>query len=280
MNFYEKEPVSLYLSDLEILEKLSTKQQQIILCKHPFLGIVLIINGEVQHIEKYQCPYHELLVHLPASFIQNPRKALIIGGGSLFAAYEILKYPSIESVILCDHDAKVLEIMKKYYIHARCVMSDPRFQFIESDGLEFIKHCNDKYDLIINDCFNLLNISVEKHFPIYLKLKQLLTPSGLCSDIIYRHIFDGEITNDSIKEIKKYSDIVLSLVTIPEYPGILHIETIWGNNINLSQTCKHVINEYQKAIIKGESNPFDFFSPDNLPFYLYIPPYIKNKITI
>ena len=86
MDFYEKEPVSLYLSDLEILEKLSTKQQQIILCKHPFLGIVLIINGEVQHIEKYQCPYHELLVHLPASFIQNPRKALIIGAGSLFAA--------------------------------------------------------------------------------------------------------------------------------------------------------------------------------------------------
>ena len=32
MDFYEKEPVSLYLSDLEILEKLSTKQQQIILC--------------------------------------------------------------------------------------------------------------------------------------------------------------------------------------------------------------------------------------------------------
>ena len=159
-------------------------------------------------------------------------------------------------------------------------MSDSRFQFIESDGLEFIKHCNHKYDLIINDCFNLLNISVEKRFPIYLKLKQLLTPSGLCSDIIYRHIFDGEITNNSIKEIKKYSNIVLSLVTIPEYPGILHIETIWGNNINLSQTCKQVINEYQKQIIKGESNPFDFFSPDNLPFYLYIPPYIKNKITI
>lgn len=280
MNFYENESVSLYLSNLELIEKIITKHQKIIIYKHPILGIVLVINGEIQHIEKYQCPYHELLVHLPASFIEMPQNALIIGGGSLFAAYEILKYPSIENVILCDHDAKVLELMEKYYSHARYVKNDSRFKFIEADGIDFIKHCDHKFDLIINDCFNLLDISVTKCFPIYLKLKQLLTPTGLCSDIIYRHIFDGEITTNSIKEIKKYSDVVLSLVVVPEYPGILHIETIWGNNTNLCQTCSNVINSYQKQIIKGEKNPFEFFSPNNLPFYLYLPPYIKKKITI
>lgn len=280
MEFYEKEPVSLYLNELDLLEKLSTKQQEITLYKHPFLGLVLVINGEIQHIEKYQCPYHELLVHLPASFIPNPKNALIIGGGSLFAAYELLKYPSIECVTLCDHDAKVLELMEKYYIHARHVKCNPRFHFIQSDGLEFIKHCSCQYDLVINDCFNLLNVSIHNRIPIYLRLKQLLTDSGVCADIIYRHIFDGEVTNDSIKEIKKYSNVVLSLVTIPEYPGILHIETIWGNNVNLSQDCKHVVNEYQKKIINGEKNPFEFFSPDNLPYYMFIPPYIKEKIII
>ena len=279
MNFYEKEPVSLYLNDLELLEEMKTKQQQIIIYKHPFLGIVLVINGEIQHIEKYQCPYHELLVHLPASFIEVPKHVLILGGGSLFAAYEVLKYPSIESLTLCDHDVNVLNLMEKYYAHARYVRKDGRFNFIESDGIEFINQCTDKYDLIINDCFNLLNISTINRFPIYYKLKQLLTPSGLCSDIIYRHIFDGDITMNSIKEIKKYSNIVLSLVTIPEYPGILHVETIWGNNPNLSQISLNVINQYQKKIIKGEKSPFEFFSPVNLPFYLYIPPYIKNKIT-
>ena len=58
MDFYEKEPVSLYLNDLVLLEEITTKQQHIIIYKHPFLGIVLVINGEIQHIEKYQCPYH------------------------------------------------------------------------------------------------------------------------------------------------------------------------------------------------------------------------------
>lgn len=279
MDFYEKEPVSLYLNDLELLEDITTKHQHIELYKHSFLGIVLVINGEIQHIEKYQCPYHELLVHLPASFIKSPKNALILGGGSLYAAYELLKYPSIESVHLCDHDVTVLNIMEKYYCHAKITRNDSRFHFIESDGIEFIKHCTSHYDLIINDCFNLLNICNVEKFPIYLKLKQLLTPTGLCSDIIYRHIFDKEVTADSINEIQKYSNLALSLVTIPEYPGILHIETIWGNNQNLSQTCRNVINEYHKEIIKGEKNPFEFFSPANLPFYLYLPPYIKNKLT-
>ena len=218
MNFYEEESVSLYLSNLEALEDIITEKQHIKLFRHPLLGLVLVINGEIQHIEKFQCPYHEILVHLPISFIENPQNALIIGGGSLFAANEILKYPSIKTVTLCDHDGNVLKIMEKYYSHAKYVRSDLRFNFVECDGIQFIKQCQDTYDLIINDCFNLLNISITKSFPIYLKLKELLTPSGLCSDIIYRHIFDGNLTIRSIHEIKKYSDVVLT--PIGNGPGL------------------------------------------------------------
>lgn len=280
MDFYEKESVSIYLSNIKPLEDIVTSKQHIKLFRHPLLGLVLVINDEIQHIEKYQCPYHETLVHLPMSFIKEPQSALIIGGGSLFAAYELLKYPSIKMVTLCDHDEQVLKLMEKYYFHAKSVRADKRFHFIECDGIEFIKHCQNKYDLIINDCFNLIDVSMTKQFPIYLKLKELLTSNGLCSDIIYRHIFDGQITNNSIIEIQKYSKVVLSLVTIPEYPGILHIETIWGNNKNLSQQSKQTFNEYHCQILKGEKNPFEYFSPENLSFYLYMPPYIKKIITI
>ena len=217
---------------------------------------------------------------MPASFIKEPHRALIIGGGSLFAAYEVLKYPSIEHVVLCDHDRSVLDLMGKYYPHAKLVKSDNRFKFVEIDGLEYILNCQYKYDLIINDCFNLLNITLEKRIPIYLKLKELLTPTGVCSDIIYRHIFDGEITQNSIREIRKYSPVVLSLINIPEYPGVLHIETIWGNSPYLSQNCTCVINDFQKRIIKGEKSPFNYFEPSNLSFYLYLPPYIRKMITI
>lgn len=280
MEFCEKESACIYLSNLTLLENMKSCKQEIVIYEHPFLGLVLVINGEIQHIEKYQCPYHETLVHLPASFIKEPHKALIIGGGSLFAAYEVLKYPSITHVVLCDHDKTVLNLMEKYYPHAKAVKNDNRFEFVEMDGVEYIQNCQNKFDLIINDCFNLLNITLEKRIPIYLRLKNLLTPTGVCSDIIYRHIFDREITQNSIKEIKKYSQVVLSLINIPEYPGVLHIETIWGNSPYLSQNCACVINEFQKKLIKEENFPFNYFFPSNLSFYLYLPPYIREIITI
>ena len=75
MNFYEKENISLYLDNLKRLESMVTLKQKI---------------------------------DLPISFCDCPQTALVLGGGSLFAAYELLKYPSILAITLCDHDYTVL----------------------------------------------------------------------------------------------------------------------------------------------------------------------------
>lgn len=278
MEFYEKEDVSLYLNNIETIEHIISSKQEISMYRHPFLGVILVINGEIQHIEKYQCPYHELLVHLPACFVPKIENALIIGGGSLFAAYELLKYPTIKQITLCDYDSTVLELVKKYYPHAEFVINHPKFNYIEHDGIDYISNCTHKFDLIINDYFNLLEESINNNFSLYKTMKQLLTSRGVCSDIVYRHIFDGNVTHNSIAKIKEISDLVLSLVTVPEYPGILHIETIWGNSRYLSQDSKVSVNTYHKQIMEEEINPFNFFFPNNLPFYLYLPPYIKSKL--
>ena len=126
MNFYEKENISLYLDNLKLLESMVTLKQKIEIYRHDTLGLVLVINGEIQHIENYQCMYHEQLVHLPISFCDCPQTALVLGGGSLFAAYELLKYPSIQSITLCDHDYTVLKLMEHYYNHAKMVLADKR----------------------------------------------------------------------------------------------------------------------------------------------------------
>lgn len=278
MNFCEKETISLYLDNLTLLESIVSSKQKIEIYRHDILGLVLIINGEIQHIENYQCMYHEQLVHLPMSFCKKPQTALVLGGGSLFAAYELLKYPSIQAVTLCDHDYTVLELMKTYYEHAKRVLSDKRFHFVESDGLEFLANNRSKYDIIINDCFNLLKESNIYGHSLFKDMNDLLTDQGVCSDIIYRHIFDGTITRDSIQQIKKCSNIVLSLVTVPEYPGILHIQTIWGKNKNITQTCKRTHNLFQKKCLEINNFPFKFYSPKNLPYYLYLPPYIKAML--
>ena len=138
MDYYEKEPVSLYLSELTLIEKYNSDKQTISLFNHPWLGRILVINDEIQHIENYQVIYHEMLVHLPISFIPEIYNVLILGGGSLFAAEEVLKYSSVTQLTLCDYDLSVLEIMKKYYSHANRVYNDKRFHYVNNDVSNFI----------------------------------------------------------------------------------------------------------------------------------------------
>lgn len=280
MQFYEKDFVSLYLSNLKKIEELTSTKQKLTMYIHPQLGYVFTINDEIQHVEKYQILYHEMLVHLPMSFISKPQDALIIGGGSLFAAYEILKYPTIKNLTLCDYDHTVLELMKKYYPHAREVMNSPKFNFVEKDGIDFIKNIYKEYDIIINDCFNLPQESENNNINLFHLLSNALSECGICCDIIYRHIFDRKTTIDTLKELCVYQNVAFSLVTVPEYPGVLHLETMWGNNNNLNQKQTQVFNEYQKEFILKEKNSFDYYNPQYLSYYLYLPPYITKQFTI
>jgi spermidine synthase len=160
------------------------------------------------------------------------------------------------------------------YEHARQVKADKRFHYVEEDARVFINGLDEKFDLIINDCFDLAKISYD--FSMYEQLCQLCSGQGVCSDVIYRHIFDKECIPNSIKLLKSQANLALSLLVIPEYPGILHILTIWGKNRNIHQSQKYTLNKYQKNP-KNLSN-FKMFVPDHLPYYLYLPPYIKKIV--
>ena len=277
MDFHENELVSLYLSELNEIDDASSELQNVKLFVHPLLGKVLVINGEIQHIENYQCPYHELLVHLPAAFIREPRKVLIIGGGSLFAAYEALKYPCIEHIDLCDYDSNVLSLMTKHYDHAQKVMGDLRFHFINEDARHYIANSDNRYDIVINDCFNILAESEKSATSMFTTLSDLLFDDGICCDVIYRHIFDKYTVKNSIVEIRKSSNLRLAPVTVPEYPGILHIQVLWGKNTDLGSDIIELKNLYQLSVA-NDVMPFEFYNPTYLSYYFYLPPYIKNKI--
>lgn len=281
MRFFENEPVSLQLSNLTKITSYRSLKQDIQLYNHQWLGKILIINGEIQHIENYQPLYHELLVHLPAAFVPNIKNVLILGGGSLFAAFEVLKYPSVKRVTLCDYDHSVLQLMAEHYPHARAVLQESRFNYIEAEGKSFIENTNCQYDLIINDCFNLAKISNKDNISYFTLLSEMCSSDGVCVDIIYRHIFDRQTTIDTLSYLKREKHLAMSLVTVPEYPGILHIETIWGKSKHISQKAKTTRNIFQQKIIKGECPmPYRVYSPDNLGFYLYLPPYIKDMFNI
>lgn len=276
LRFFEENNISLQLSDLTIIEQHESSKSKIELYQHKLLGKVLVINNEIQHIEAWQPLYHELVIHIPVSFIPAIRQVLILGGGSFFAAKEVLKYESVEKVVMVDYDKDVISIIKNNYDHVAPVISNKKFTLVTADINDFLKENTIKFDLIINDAVDLLEYSSN----MYDTLASQLTPDGVCSDVVYRHVFESKKCQDTIIQLQKKYTYAISLIVIPEYPGILHLLSMWSTHSRVSQVAKTVTNEIQKAWLANKNCPCQIFNPSFLNYYLYLPPYLKTWISI
>ena len=90
------------------------------------MGRVLILGGCFMVTEKDSFIYHEMLVHPAMSVLPRARKVLIIGGGDGGAVTEVVRYPSLESVILCEIDPMVVESCCEYFPEISAGLRDSR----------------------------------------------------------------------------------------------------------------------------------------------------------
>src|SRR5438309_101618 len=67
----------------------------------PF-GRLFRLDGHFMTSERDEFFYHENLVHMAALPHAGPARALIVGGGDGGSAEELLKYPSMDAVTLCE----------------------------------------------------------------------------------------------------------------------------------------------------------------------------------
>lgn len=275
-SIHDKGNVSIRLSGLDVLHKSRSSENDIAIYQHPHLGRILVLNDEIQHVEVWAPLYHEPLIHLPLAFVETPRNVLILGGGSFFAAQEVLKYESIEHVLMIDHDPRLLDIVCEEYTHAKQARSDTRLELMDGNAFDQLTSIEERFDLVVNDAADLLNLENKR---IFFSLQDLLKPLGICSDLIYRHVFDRDYLTHDFRLSIANLNFVFSLVFAAEYPGILHILTLWGENELLRQDLKHPLNLEQQTWIKSPaSNPCVYFDPRFLRYHLYLPRFIKEPL--
>lgn len=275
LHFFEENNISIHLSHLDIVHKsLTTNNHLVELYKHKSLGKILVIDGEIQHVEVWAPIYHEAIVHIPAAFIPNIKNVLILGGGSFYAALEVLKYSSVKNLIMVDHDYEIISLVKNNYVHVQQIIEDKRYTLIIEDAITFLRSTKLKFDLIINDAIDLLNVNIS----IFKVLTSCLSFNGICSDVIYRHIFESEKSNLSVKKLGKYHS-VFSLIIIPEYPGVLHLLSIWSKTNNLNQAETKIKNKIQKQWLAEKVHPCVLYDPRFLSYYLHLPPYLKQQLS-
>jgi len=113
-------------------------------------GKMLVLDGYIQLIERFESAYHEMLAHVPMFTHPNPKKVLIVGGGDGGVAREVLKHEP-EEIIMVEIDSNVVKACRKYIGIDRGAFDDPRLTLLIEDGIEYITNSKERFDVIIVD---------------------------------------------------------------------------------------------------------------------------------
>ena len=198
----------------KVVYSYTTIYQHIVLTESKAGDIKCFINGQLQFNSFDEFIYHENLVHPVMTIAPNRKNILILGGGDGLALREVLKYPDVEHVTLCDidpemtrlaqHNSQFLRMNKNSLNNSRLsiiknnalVPSDKTFMSIESkkitnkssfknvaqvniinlDAAKFVEQISGVYDVIIIDFQDLSKLYSDQ---FYYNIEKKLSAFGL-----------------------------------------------------------------------------------------------------
>jgi spermidine synthase len=117
-------------------------------------GRIMCLADFVVLTELDEFIYHEALVHPAMMMHDNPARVCIIGGGDGGCLREVVKYKSVESVVVVEIDEMVKDTVAAYFPKLAAGFTDPRVSVVIDDGCSFLDKNKDTYDVIIVDSFD------------------------------------------------------------------------------------------------------------------------------
>ena len=114
----------------------------------------LYLNGAIQFSSRDEYRYHEALVHVPFSQLDNPENILVLGGGEGLVIREVLKYKEVKKVTLVDIDPAIVQLSKKNPLISNLnqgALKDERVEVLHEDAFVFLNQDTATYDAILID---------------------------------------------------------------------------------------------------------------------------------
>lgn len=134
-----------------------TTFQEVAILDTDTYGKLLAIDGKTQSAEDDEYIYHEALVHPAMLAHPDPRTVLIIGGGEGATLREVLRYGSVERIVMVDIDQELVQLCQKWLPEWHTgAFEDSRVEVIFGDGKDFVEQTSSTFDVIIIDVCDAL----------------------------------------------------------------------------------------------------------------------------
>jgi len=221
-----------------VLADEQTPYQHLQVVETEFFGNAMVLDGIIQLTERDNMGYHEMIVHVPMLAVGQPKRVLIVGGGDGGSLQQALRYPSVEEVVVCELDQRVVDLSRKYFTSFGDPWADPRSNLLVRDAFGYLEENPGTFDVIISDTTDPIGMA-ERLFSdeFYKLLVRALTPGGAAATQCEQPFFDMKL----IKEIYKTAKSLLQnpayyYANIPTYPGggigFMYVsDTPWENGL-------------------------------------------------
>lgn len=233
----------------------------------------LYLNGDLQFSTSDAHRYYESLIHPAAIAANHPRRVLLLGKGTGMALSEILKWESVEKVILLVRDPAVVKMMANFASNpslpnAQSIFNDTRvdIRYAEAsidriDSL-FPSESLSPFDLIVA---NLPDPDTPNHASVYRQefyqaLRDRLSPTGVFATQATNPFFTPEAFSCIAKTLE-----ATGFVTYP-YTASVPSLGIWGFVVATPQP-------FDFSQIEAEAFPVktQFLTPRLLPSLFQLP---------
>ena len=198
--------------------------QQIDLYEAAHHGKVLVLDGCLMMTELDEFIYHEMLAHVAAQTVEQPKRAVVVGGGDGGAVRELLKHPSLEQVTLAEIDERVVRLCQEHFPDVSCGLEDERTTLHFGDGAAYLEaQPESSLDVVLVDSTDPVGPAealVTEGF--YRQISRALAPGGvLVAQTQSPFYFPGETVqiHATLQQVFRYTTMFWAVV--PAYLGFL-----------------------------------------------------------
>jgi spermidine synthase len=205
-----------------VLYETQTEHQHLVLFEHRYFGKVLMLDGATQVTSNDEFIYHEMMTHVPILALRHAAEVLIVGGGDCGIAEEVLKHRSVMRLTQVEIDASVVEFSKQHFPEfTGPVLSDPRFELVIDDGMNYVATTDRKFDAIIVDSTDPQGpgaVLFTEEF--YRQCKRCMAAGGVLVTQNGVPFFQPTELTSTIARFKKlFADATCYVAAIPTYIG-------------------------------------------------------------